>query len=65
MGPAVGSGAGVGVSGGCRGAWESYDRVRSGFGVALCDWQGGAWLMDPGKGGIEVRLCRLLRLAQR
>lgn len=35
-----GSDAGVGVSGGCGGSWESYMRMRSGFGAALCDQQG-------------------------
>lgn len=52
-------GARVWVSRGYGGYWEPYKRMRSSFANGLSDRQG-VWLMDPGKGGIKVCLCRLL-----
>lgn len=54
---------------GSAGAAEGRGNRTTGREVALgllsVTGGGGAWLTDPGKGGIKVRLCRLLRLAQR
>lgn len=58
-GPGVRPGARVWVSGGYGGSWERYKRTTSGFGNGLSE-QRGVWVMDPGKRGLKVCLCRLL-----